>query len=245
MRITKRIVVILSRLSLALFAIAMTRGEARADPIVLISGNGVPGGLDRMIRFKSFGNFEANAPTAGDFLEARTGTPATIRPFGTPDPPFWSPLTGYPTAFPAYNTAGHSTLFAMPFNIADSIVASASLEFEFRVDNYLGGDSPVAQGLYLNGIALSGDTRAFDPSGAPVFFEGTITRSDIAPLLIPDATNWLYVNVTDRVPGAGILFGATLQTAVPEPSTIVPFSIGGILILVECLRRRRRTAAAR
>ena len=61
-----------------------------------------------------------------------------------------------------------------------------------------------------------------DPSGAPIFFSGTISRSDIAPLLIPNSTNWLYLNVTDRVPGAGILFGATIQTsAVPEPTTFV------------------------
>lgn len=123
--------------------------------------------------------------------------------------------------------------------VADQGVAAASLDFEFRVDNYLDGAPITAQGLYLNGTPLSGDTRFYDPADQAIYFSGTISRTDIAPLLIPQATNWFYINVTDRLPGSGILFGATIRTtATPEPSAFALLT--GPALEGNCITRKRK-----
>jgi hypothetical protein len=214
---------------------------AAAEIITVQSGNGSVGGLDSLVRFASFGNLTANTPTASDFAAAQTGPLATIFPAGQ----IGLPLSAYPSALPVYNPAGGSSLFAISFNVPGSEIDTATLDFQFNVDNYLGGAPATAQGLFLNGVALSGDTRFFDPGGQAVDFSGTITRTDIAPLLIPGATNWLYINVTDRLPGAGIHFGATITTsAVPEPSSFVmalaAICIGGASFgrKIEFIRRK-------
>src|SRR5690606_31131476 len=82
------------------------------------------------------------------------------------------------------------------------VVRHASIELQFMADNRLGGTWN--QGVYINGVPLSGDTRG-GSFGSPV----TITRGDIGPLL-RQGENWLYINVTDDGGPAGLIFAATI-----------------------------------
>ena len=93
-----------------------------------------------------------------------------------------------------------SALYAVPFHVTDSVIASASLELAYAVDNALNG-------VYINGTPISGNSHDGDYHS-----EYRFLRSDIAPLLIPNSTNWLYVNASDYGVLAALIFSATINT---------------------------------
>jgi len=185
--------------------------SVNADQIInLKSGNGAVGGADGQITFlggpadTAFGT----AFTPADFTAASSGSAASIV----------APIPGWllPTAFTPDPTAqwisdnpsgatssGSSALYAIDFTITDPTIASASIDFNFAVDNLLG--TGPNQGLYLNGTALSGVTGGG-------FFTSVfnIQRFDIAPLLVT-GTNTLFINLTDGGGGSGLIFSATIS----------------------------------
>ena len=134
--------------------------SVNADQIInLKSGNGAVGGADGQITFlggpadTAFGT----AFTPADFTAASSGSAASIV----------APIPGWllPTAFTPDPTAqwisdnpsgatssGSSALYAIDFTITDPTIASASIDFNFAVDNLLG--TGPNQGLYLNGCLL-------------------------------------------------------------------------------------------
>ena len=224
-------------------AIAATALPASADQIInLRSGNVGVGGTDAAVSMlvgpldTGFGS----AFTGADFTSARTGPQAFI----IPNHPAWVPPSSFSNpsaqwigtnALASHPTAGigngASALFAIDFTITDTSITSATIDFDFSVDNILGflagfPTTGVNEGLFLNGTALSGSTSA--GNFGSVF---NLTRSDIAPLLVT-GTNTLYINMTDVGGPAGLIFSATITTegstvvAVPEPGLIAIFALG-------------------
>ena len=61
--------------------------------------------------------------------------------------------------------------------------------------------------MYINGTPISGNSHDGDYHS-----EYRFLRSDIAPLLIPNSTNWLYVNASDYGVLAALIFSATINT---------------------------------
>lgn len=237
------------------FAASLGAGTAYADQIInLQSGNGSLGGADAAVSMlvgpldTGFGS----AFTSGDFTSARTGPQAVI----IPNHPAWVPPSGFSNpsaqwigtnALASHPTAsignGASALFAIDFIITDTSITSATIDFDFAVDNILGFQAGfpttgVNEGLFLNGTALSGSTSA--GNFASTF---NINRADIAPLLVT-GTNTLYINMTDVGGPAGLIFSTTITTegttavAVPEPGLVAVFGIG--LMGLGLARRRNR-----
>ena len=222
--------------ALALACVA-TVTPASADQIInLRSGNGSIGGLDSSVSMLvgPLDTFFGSAFTTTDFDNARSGPQAFIVPnhhawispgsFSDPTANYIS--TNSNASHPTFGN-GASALFAIDFNVTDTIISAASIDFNFLVDNALGNAfGGPNQGLFLNGVALSGST-----SGGHFTFEDNIFRNDIAPLLVT-GTNTLYINMTDVGGPSGLIFSATITTegsttvAVPEPGLAAIFALG-------------------
>ncbi|MCF1752066.1 LamG-like jellyroll fold domain-containing protein [Mariniradius sediminis] len=198
---------------------------AKIDGIIkLRSGSPAEGNVDRSIRMlvgPDDGPFTVPF-TSSDFEAARNGSsPFVIPPF----PGAWlTGLSSDPEAKWINNTGsngnGNTTLHAFDFFI-DQPFEQASLIFNFAVDNELGNPLP---GLYLNGQPLTGKTDGGNGFGSVA----TITRNDIAPLLV-QGLNTLYVNQTELGGPGGIIFSAEIRLSeiVPEFDPIDPICFGG------------------
>jgi len=223
----------------------LATAPAGADQIIeLYSGNGTIGGADSQITFAP-GPLDTGFGTVftpASFAAASTGAAATV----INNHPAWMTAAAFnanastaavpaqwisnsPTGGAQFGDNGSSALYAIEFTITDTLITSASIDFDFAVDNLLGSTSPthgVNEGLFINGTALSGATSGGGFS--PVF---NFTRTDIAPLLVT-GVNTLYINVTDVGGPAGLIFSTTINiegstaVAVPEPGLIAVFALG-------------------
>lgn len=228
-----------------LTASLLATAPAGADQIIeLYSGNGTIGGADSQITFAP-GPLDTGFEsvfTPGSFTTASTGATATV----INNHPAWISAAAFnanastaavpaqwisnsPTGGASSGDNGSSALYAIEFTITDTLISSASIDFDFAVDNLLGSTSSshgVNEGLFINGTALSGSTSV--GSFSPVF---NFTRTDIAPLLVT-GVNTLYINLTDVGGPAGLIFATTLNiegsttVAVPEPGLIAVFALG-------------------
>ena len=200
----------------ALFIVMILVPElGNADQTLRIrSGNGVPGSTDSLVRvLKTRGRSE---PTEAVFDAVKTNALAFI--------PVNLPRT-YVTHLSvdadakwvclAHGLPDVSALYAIPFVVADPVIASGSILLTYAIDNELNG-------LYLNGHRVSGDSVDGDYRR-----EFQLYRDDIAPLLIPNATNWLYLNLRDWGGAAGVMFSADIQI-VGGTMGIVPQSGGNV-----------------
>ncbi len=173
--------------------------QARADQsIVLRGGNGSIGSQDAQVRFLAYGSTGDITPTTQDFQSAQTGTFAYIdAPYATYIPQLSTdPLAQWIATTPALG--GGSALYAIPFNVTDSVVGSASIDLGYAVDNAING-------VYINGNLISG----MWPDG-DYHAEYRFLSSDIASLLKPNSTNWLYINVSDYGYLAALIFSANI-----------------------------------
>ena len=223
----------------AVVTVVLHCGEfVRAETITLRSGNGSVGGTDSLITMLvgPADTWFASAFTPSDFADARSGPAAFII----------SPNGAWISDLPSDNTAqwistsssgaseGSTALYAIDFTLTDP-AASATLDLKYSVDNVLGGGGAgPTQGVYLNGMPISGSSI-----GGDFLSEYSITRSDIAPLLAV-GTNTLYINATDVGGPAGLIFSATIETTpIPEPVslTILGSGLAGLCFFV---RKRRR-----
>jgi len=213
---------------------------AGADQIIeLYSGNGTVGGADSQVTFAP-GPLDAafgTAFTPASFNAASSGAAATV----INNHPAWITAAAFnanasTAAVPAqwisnspiggaqFGDDGSSALYAIEFTITDTIITAASIDFDFAVDNIIGGGPN--QGLFINGTALSGST-----SGGGFDTVTNFTRTDIAPLLVT-GVNTLYINMTDVGGPAGLIFSTTINiegsttVAVPEPGLIAVFALG-------------------
>ena len=130
-------------------------------------------------------------------------------------------------------TDGRTALYATNFEITEAALQSATLDIYYAVDDCLGGTNN--QGVFLNGTAISGDSR-----GDKCDSEQWIHRDDIVPLLTL-GQNTLFFNATDSSGPGGLLFSATIKTtvAVPEISGFLALSCG-LIGLVAAIGRSRR-----
>jgi hypothetical protein len=184
-------------LAVLLGTVAMA--TARADQtVVLRSGNGPIGSQDSLIHVLPFGTTGNITPTPANFSSAQNAPLAFIVPA---DPAYIHSLPSDPSAqWIAVNSrlSPGSALFAVPFQVTDATINSASLDFHFAVDN-------AVNGVFFNGVRISGNS-----SDGDYHAEYRFVRSDIAPLLVPNATNWLYVEMADDGVIAALIFNATL-----------------------------------
>jgi hypothetical protein len=229
--------------AISAFTLAALAIPARAETVVVRSGNGIVGGTDTLVNMllgpanSAFGA----AFTPADFTSAQTGPDAFII---APNGAWIASLPSNPAALWISTNAGGAgeggtALYAISFTLANAI-ATASIDLRFAVDNTLGGGPN--QGVFLNGSALSGTTTGGGFGG-----ENTITRNDIASLLVV-GTNTLYINATDQGGPGGLIFSATINTtsptasAAPEPGALALVAIAGFPLTGMALRRRRRSA---
>jgi len=164
----------------------------------------------------AYGRYGNITPAPQDFISVQTGTFAYI---DTPYPTYLQQLTTDPLAQWVGTTnalGGGSALYAIPFMVTDSVIAAASLDLGYAVDNAING-------VYINGMPISNN-----PLDGDYHSEYYVLRSDIAALLIPNSVNWLYINAADYGVLAGLIFSAniTVQGAAPGPPTISP-TLGG------------------
>jgi len=108
-----------------------------------------------------------------------------------------------------------SALYAIDFEIPEPPILNASIDLYLRPNDTLGGGPN--QGVYLNGVPLSGDTTGGDCSTgtAPM----NIYRNDIAPLL-QVGTNTLFINLTHEDGAASLLFTAEIRIDQDGPHTV-------------------------
>lgn len=164
------------------------------------SGNGPVDSPDGAVHVLSYDGLGDITPASEDFSRAQAAPAASIV---APNASYLAALPADPAAkwiaaTPA--TPPVSALYAVPFEVTDRVVGAAALDLAYAVDNALNG-------IYLNGQPISGDSR-----GGDYHVQFRLFRNDIGPLLIPNATNWLYLNVSDYGSISGLIFSARITT---------------------------------
>lgn len=174
------------------------------EQITVHSGNGSVGGPDGVITCLAGPANQAFGAvfTPADFQAARLGGEARII---TNHGAWLATLPADPAARWISNSAngvgeGSTALFAVPFTVGTAQPGSASLVFDYSVDNVLGTGPNV--GLYLNGQPLAGCTGGW-------YTQAYQHARDVTGLIQP-GQNWLYINQVDQGGPAGLLFSATL-----------------------------------
>lgn len=117
-------------------------------------------------------------------------------------------------------------LYAQEFTITDNFT-SATLNFSYSVDNYLG--STTLPGLYINGQAII-PASANQGTYTTV---STIQNIDITQYIV-QGSNVLYSYQYDFGYGAGISYLAQITT-IPEPASLALFGLSALIA------RRKKT----
>src|SRR5438034_5150903 len=129
--------VVLNGVALSMLAVS----TAAADQTLTIrSGNGSLGSQDTQVRVLRYGTQGNITPTAGNFVTVQTAQFAWIEPRGCPCYIF--PLPSDPTAQWLGTTPGfnpESALYAIPFQLTDAVLLSATLDLHYSVDNAING----------------------------------------------------------------------------------------------------------
>jgi len=136
--------------TLAVFLVAST--NARADQTVVVrSGNGPINSQDTQVRYLSYGTTGDITPTPANFVSAQTGPFAyVVAPFTT----YLAALPHDPAAKWVARAVGWpagTTLYAVPFQLTDATITSATLDIHYSVDNAING-------VFFNGQRISGNS---------------------------------------------------------------------------------------
>ncbi|MCH7993011.1 MAG: hypothetical protein IIB57_01055, partial [Planctomycetes bacterium] len=108
-----------------------------------------------------------------------------------------------------------SALYAIDFEVAGPTIENASIDLFIRPNDTLGGGPN--QGVYINGMPLSGDTTGGTCGvGSPLM---NIYRTDIGSLLHV-GTNTLYLNITHTGGDSGLLFTAEIRVDTDGPHLV-------------------------
>jgi hypothetical protein len=202
-------------LCLFIFSTVTITTTALANQEVQIhSGNGTLGSQDSEVRVLSYGRFRGDVtPSASDFVTAQTESFAYV----VADSSYITSLPSDPTAkwiAATSDKADVSALYAIPFEVTDTVIGNAILDFHFAVDN-------AVNGVYINGSRISGNSYDGDYHA-----EYRFVRDDIASLLHPHSTNWLYVNVSDFGVISALIFSARITITGGTQVGISP-NVGG------------------
>jgi uncharacterized protein (TIGR03437 family) len=193
----------------------LTASLGNAETVTVRSGNGSVGGMDSSVTFL-LGPADSDFNhifTQSDVSSAQSGPAAFILNRN----PLW--ITGLSTDGAAQwigtnasasSLQGNTALYAVSFTISSQF-ASAVLDFHYAVDDALG--SQVNGGIYLNGAAVCANLIA---NGSADFTqEHLLTCNDVGSHL-RTGTNWLYIDAVNLEGPAGLLFSATITTAIPQ-----------------------------
>lgn len=202
------------RLWLLIFSTITIANTAFANQEIQVrSGNGTLGSQDSQVRVLSYERLGDVTPSASDFVTAQTEPFAYV----VADSAYITSLPSDPGAqwiAARANKAAVSALYAIPFEVTDTVVTNAILDFHFAVDN-------AVNGVYINGSRISGNSYDGD-----YHTEYRFVRDDIAPLLHPHSTNWLYVNVSDFGVISALIFSARITVTSSTQFGITP-NVGG------------------
>jgi len=177
--------------------------------------------------------------TGADFAGAQSGASArTIVPHfapawiqtipNAPDARWIHANHGTPTRLGS-GSPPTSVLYAVPFSVSTVAPTAASIDIYFAVDDRLGDAANAIEGMYINGVALSGST------GGGRNFESRFTASFDASILNPSGPNYFYLYQYDGGSVGGSIFGGSI-TVVPAPGAGGLMAIGAL----GAARRRRR-----
>ena len=208
-------------------------GAVLANPVLAVvidlrSGNGSIGGTDSQINFlqgpqnQGFGS----AFTVADFAAARAGAAAVIinKHSAWASPTKFALGGGDASAQwisdnASGEVAGSTALYAIDFFNTFDTTTSATLDFYWAVDNYL-GDS-FNDGVFINGQALGITGGEFSEAYSSL-------NIDVSSLLV-SGVNTLYINTRDVGGPSGLMFSASLD--VQGTMTPVPAPAGGLFAL--------------
>ncbi|MCH7925185.1 MAG: hypothetical protein IIC51_06590 [Planctomycetes bacterium] len=108
-----------------------------------------------------------------------------------------------------------SALYAIDFEVTGPTIENASIDLFIRPNDTLGGGPN--QGVYINGMPLSGDTTGGTCGvGSPLM---NIYRTDIGSLLHV-GTNTLYLNITHTGGDSGLLLSAEIRVDTDGPHLV-------------------------
>jgi hypothetical protein len=216
-------------LTLAAALLVGSLSSAQAETLTLRSGNGPAGGSDALLTFyQGPWDSEFSVPlTPLDFTSAQMGPAAQILTTlnGAWTPTLASdPLAQWVSDNPGGDWSGSTNLYAVPFFVTSAFVASASLDFHFLCDNWVGEYyANVNQGLFLNGTPVAGTI------GGNYATETNWLNLPVTGLVNP-GPNVLYVLSSDVGGPAGIVFSATLRVngdgTVDAPEHVQAFQLG-------------------
>jgi|GEM_PF-1968457 len=201
----------------------------RAETITLRSGNGAAGGPDSQLTFLlGPADSEFGVPLAPvDFANAQTGpAPIILQQLNWA----WTPtLVADPLAqWVSDNlwgaSEGATNLYAIPFTVTSATVGSATLDFHFMCDNWVGDYySMINDGLYLNGAPVAG-TIGGNYATETNWLSLPVTG------LVNTGPNTLYILSNDVGGPGGLIFSATLRInhdgTVDAPEEAQAFHLG-------------------
>jgi hypothetical protein len=235
-----------------LFVVTTATGaiETHASMIALHSGNGSIGSADTKITFLKG---PKNSPfgyafTTADFASARAGASANIV---NPHPNWKMQLGSDKTAkwistSPSGASKGNTALYAIDFTVGPGSITSATLDFDFLVDNALGDSRN--EGLFINGFSLEKSKLIANAPERRAFFQADQSFATFSiTSLLKEGVNTLFINAADAGGPSGLQFSASINVqqvanviAVPEPSSIAIWSLMGVFGLVASTRSRSR-----
>jgi len=182
------------------------------ESITIRSGNGQVGTQDMLVTMLAGPQNSAfdYSFTPADFNKASTGLKANIV---NPEPSWKSNLTSDPLAkwiskiSGDQSDDGFTALYAIDFTITSDSIESATLDFDFLVDNELG--DTLNEGLYINGMPVSGSkNQLFDAANFQI--DQSFPIFDITSLVKP-GTNTVYINAFDRGGPSGLIFSGKIN----------------------------------
>ncbi len=231
---TVRTALVLASLSFA--------ATANAGVINLVSGQGTIGGTDSAVKMLV-------GPTSGDFPTTPSFDVSTYQSafVANPNPNSWV----HPSSTPALGAAqwdvtsvqsngnpgtlGNTAIYAISIGPVGSVL-SATLGGVYAVDNSI---NHIWVG---NG---SGTVTEITPSG---FVSGsfgaitTLSSIDITSYLSATGPNYLYIEGYNTDGPSGLVFNLSVNTSVPEPSSLAMVAIAGLSGLGFYARRKRSIA---
>ncbi len=216
-------------LTLAAALLLGSLATAQAETITLRSGNGPAGGPDAVLTFfQGPLDGEFSVPfTPIDYASALAGPPAEIL---TQLNGAWTPtLVADPLAQWVSDSqsgawSGSTNLYAIPFVVSSAVVSSATLDFHFLCDNWVGEYyANINEGLHLNGSSVAG-TIGGNYANETNWYSIPVTG------LVNPGPNVLYVLSSDVGGPGGIVFSATLRIngdgTVDAPESAQAFQLG-------------------